>query len=140
MTVKKRVERPHTNGFPVTWDTDKRQREAIRSGAPQFGLQTSVKGKVGAGQAVTLTIPGLPAGTTAVTLNLTATNPTATSYLTVYPAGTIQPGTANLSFTKGQTISNMVIVAVGTDAKVTVYNKRRDRGRHRADLTGYFTG
>ena len=45
------------------------------------------KAKVGPGGQVTLTIPALPAGTTAVALNVTATNPTATSYLTVYPGG-----------------------------------------------------
>ena len=98
-----------------------------------------VRGKIGAGRSVTLTIAGLPAGTTAVALNVTALNPTTTSYLTVYPAGAVRPGTSNLNFTKGQTIPNMVIVAVGTGGKVTFYN-RAGTVDVIADLSGYFTG
>jgi len=74
-----------------------------------------------------------------VTLNITATNPTTTSFLTVYPAGTARPRTSNLSFTKGQTISNMLIVAVGTDGKITLYNNAGTVDII-ADLTGSFTG
>jgi hypothetical protein len=102
-------------------------------------LGTGVTGKVGAGQAVTLTIPGLPAGTTAVALNVTAVNPTATSYLTVYPAGALRPGTSNLNYTKAQMIPNQVIVAVGPGGKVTFYN-RAGTVDLIADLSGYFTG
>ena len=55
------------------------------------------KAKIGAGRSVRLTVPGLPAGTTAVTLNVTATNPTATSYVSVFPAGTNRPSASNLN-------------------------------------------
>jgi hypothetical protein len=54
-------------------------------------------------------------------------------------AGTDRPGTPNLSFTKGQTISSMVIVTVGTDGKLTFYNSAGTVDVI-ADLTGYFTG
>jgi plastocyanin len=80
------------------------------------------KAKLGAGAQVTLTIPGLPAGTTAVALNVTATGPTATSYLSLYQAGQNRPATSNLNFAAGQTIPNMVIVRVGAGNKVTFYN------------------
>jgi hypothetical protein len=73
-----------------------------------------------------------------VALNVTAVNPTATSYLTVYPAGALRAGTPNLSFTKGQVITNLVIVAVGTGGRVTFYN-RAGTVDVTADLAGYFT-
>jgi hypothetical protein len=119
-------------GAGLTGITSKRVMDTL--------LGTGVpRGKIGAGQMVTLTIPGLPAGTTAVALNVTAVNPTATSYLTVYPAGAARPVTSSLSFTTGQNVSNMVIVAVGTGGKVTFYN-RAGTVDVTADLAGYFTG
>ncbi|NMM35075.1 MAG: hypothetical protein HHJ13_13965, partial [Phycicoccus sp.] len=84
-----------------------------------------------------LTIPGLPAGTTAVALNVTATNPTAASYLTVYPAGATRPTASNLNFVKAQTIANLVIARVGTGNKVTFYNAAGTVDII-ADLAGYY--
>ena len=97
-----------------------------------------VRGKVGAGRALTLIIPGLPAGTTAVALNVMAHTSTARSYLSIYPAGAIRPRTSDLNFTRGQMIPNMVIVAVGTGGSVTFYN-RAGTVDVIADLSGYFT-
>jgi hypothetical protein len=82
----------------------------------------AVQAKVGAGQAVTLTVPGLPAGATAVALNVTVTNPTAAGYLSVYPAGVPRPTASNLNFVAGETIPNMVQVPLGPNNTVTFYN------------------
>ena len=95
------------------------------------------KAKVEPGAQVTLTIPGLPTGTTAVALNVTATNPTATSYLTLYPTGQTRPITSNLNLVKGQTIPNLVIARVATGNKVTFYNKAGTVDLL-ADLAGYY--
>jgi Domain of unknown function (DUF1906)/Fibronectin type III domain len=95
------------------------------------------KAKVGPGAQVTLTIPGLPTGTTAVALNVTATNATATSYLTLYPNGQTRPTDSNLNFTAGQTIPNMVIARVGAGNKVTFFNAAGTVDIL-ADLTGYY--
>jgi hypothetical protein len=70
---------------------------------------------------------GVPAsGVTAVVVNTTVTEPTAGSYLTVYPTGVTQPLASNLNFGPGQTVPNLVIVKVGAggaaDGKVNVYN------------------
>jgi len=68
---------------------------------------------------------GIPAtGAEAVILNLTETNPTAPSYLTVYPTtqGGSPPGTSNLDFPPGGSLANRVIVPVGPTGKVTIYN------------------
>jgi len=93
--------------------------------------------KVGPGRQVILTIPGLPAGTTAVALNVTVTNPTAPSYLTVYPAGQGRPTASQLNFVAGQTIPNMVIAQVGPGNMVTFYNSAGTVDVL-ADLAGYY--
>jgi hypothetical protein len=84
-----------------------------------------------------LTIPALPAGTTAVVLNVTATNPTAGSYLTVYPGGQTRPTASNLNFVTAQTIPNLVIARVGAGNKLSFYNAAGSVDVI-ADLAGYY--
>ena len=55
-------------------------------------------------------------------LNVTATGPTAASYLTVWPAGASQPLASNLNFTSGETVPNLVTVAVPSSGEVSIYN------------------
>ncbi len=94
---------------------------------------------VGPGQTITLQVTGVDgvAGVTAVVLNVTATDPTASSYVTVYPDGTTRPTTSNLNFTAGETIPNLVVVPVGADGEIHFYN---DTGSVElvADLEGYY--
>jgi hypothetical protein len=108
------------------------------TGAPQA--------PVGPGGTISLQVEGVagvPAtGVTAVVLNVTATNPTASSYVTVYPAGQTQPSSgpnaSNLNFTAGETIPNLVVVPVGTDGAVDFYNHTGSTDLV-ADLAGYYT-
>ncbi len=66
---------------------------------------------------------GVPAsGVSAVIVNVTVTNTTAPSYLTVFPTGFTRPVTSNLNWTAGTTIANLVEVAVGDAGQDTVYN------------------
>ncbi|MFJ8664561.1 peptidoglycan recognition protein [Streptomyces sp. NPDC093600] len=99
------------------------------------------KAKVGPGGVVTLPVAGVegvPAsGVTAVVLNVTATNPTAGSFVSVYPDGTTRTSASNLNFTAGQTIPNLVVVPV-VNGKVSFYNKSGSVDLL-ADITGYFT-
>jgi hypothetical protein len=95
------------------------------------------KAKLGAGRTLSLTVPGLPAGTTAVAINVTVTNPTASSYLSVYPGGTGRPGASNLNFVAGQTIPNLVLVPLGPGNTVTFYNKAGTINVL-TDLVGYY--
>ena len=95
------------------------------------------RAKVAAGAEVTLFIPGLPAGTTSVVLNVTATNPTATGFLTVYPAGAVRPATTNVSYAKGRTVPNLVVVNVGPGSTVTFFNSAGTVDVI-ADLAGYY--
>src|ERR1700680_2661600 len=84
-----------------------------------------VTGPVGAAATVSLAVAGkagVPAGVTAVVLNVTVTSPTASSFVSVFPDGTARPTTSNLDFVAGQTIANLVVVPVGSDGKVDFYN------------------
>jgi hypothetical protein len=95
------------------------------------------KAKLGPGAILTLTIPNLPAGVTAVALNVTATAPTAGSFLTVYPGNEGRPTTSSLNFVAGQTIPNLALVRVGPGNTVRFYNNS-GTVHVIADLTGYF--
>ena len=68
---------------------------------------------------------------------MTAVNPTAGSYVTVYPDGGSRPAVSNLNFTAWQTIPNLVIVPVGSDVKVDFYNYNGSV-HLLADLAGYY--
>src|ERR1700686_2315831 len=61
-------------------------------------------------------------GVAPVVLNVTVTNTTAGSYLTVWPAGVPRPNASNLNWTAGRTVPNLVEVAVGVGGKVSIFN------------------
>jgi len=66
---------------------------------------------------------GVPStGVTAVAVNVTVTNTTASSYLTVYPTGVALPTASNLNWVAGETMPNLVHVPLGTGGQVTVFN------------------
>ncbi|WP_051966742.1 N-acetylmuramoyl-L-alanine amidase [Kitasatospora mediocidica] len=96
---------------------------------------------VGPGGVISLQVAGnagLPAsGVTAVVLNVTATDPTSDSYVSVYPDGQARSSASNLNFTAGQTIPNLVIVPV-VNGKVDFYNFAGNVNLI-ADITGYYT-
>ncbi len=82
---------------------------------------------------------GVPAsGVEAAVLNVTVTNPSAPSYLTVWPAGQPQPATSNLNFLAGQTVPNRVVVPVGAGGQVNVANFNGTADVI-VDVNGWFT-
>ncbi|MFI7603565.1 hypothetical protein ACIBTV_00390 [Micromonospora sp. NPDC049366] len=88
----------------------------------------------------TLDLTGrVPAGTTAVVLNVTVTAPTTSGVLTVHPHGTAVPVASNLNFVAGQTIPNLVMVPV-VNGKVAIQNVSSGRTHVVADLSGWFGG
>ncbi|MGW5850971.1 hypothetical protein ACWFQ8_24005, partial [Streptomyces sp. NPDC055254] len=99
------------------------------------------KAKVGQGGTVTLQVSGtagIPtSGVTAVVLNVTATDPTTDSHVSVYPNGTTRTSASNLNFTQGQTIPNLVVVPV-VNGKVSFYNNAGSVDLI-ADVAGYYT-
>ncbi|MGZ4794229.1 MAG: hypothetical protein ACXWBO_20420, partial [Ilumatobacteraceae bacterium] len=83
-------------------------------------------GAIGQGVTTTMTVVGrgnVPlTGVGAVALNVTVTEPTASSFLTVWPTGNPRPVASNLDFVAGQTVANSVLTKVGTDGTISIYN------------------
>lgn len=81
---------------------------------------------------------GVPlTGVEAVVLNVTATRPTNGSFLTVYPKGITRPTASNVNFGAGVSVPNAVIVKLGTDGKITVFN-RFGNTDVLVDVAGYY--
>jgi len=100
--------------------------------------------QVGPGGTVTLTVPNLPAGTTGVVLNLTATglNGVDATYISACPAAQALSTcvqTSALNPNRGVTIANELTVPVAPDGKVLLYNSGGSIDLV-ADLAGYLTG
>lgn len=81
---------------------------------------------------------GVPAGATAVVLNVTVTGAQGPGYVTAYPAGITRPDTSNVNYSLGQTIPNAVIAGVGPDGSVCLFVSADTQLI--ADVTGYLTG
>jgi hypothetical protein len=82
-------------------------------------------------------VSGVPATATAVIVNVTVTNTTAPSFLTVYPSTAARPLASDLNWVAGQTIPNMVIATLGTTGAITFYNSAGSTDVV-VDLVGYF--
>lgn len=99
-------------------------------------------GPFGQGETAEITVTGLPgvpaAGVTAVALNVTGVEPTASTFLTVWPAGVAQPLASNLNVPPGGVQPNMVIAKV-TNGKIAVYN-HAGATHVVVDVVGVFTG
>jgi len=66
---------------------------------------------------------GIPAAAKGVVMNVTAAAPTWDGYLTVWPAGAEQPTASNVNFTGGQDVPNLVMVGLGADGSVDIFNE-----------------
>src|ERR1019366_5482259 len=66
--------------------------------------------------------PAVPAGATAVVVNVTAIAPTQATYVTLYPDLTSNPGTSNLNVSAGQVVANLVEVGLSAGGKIDVLN------------------
>lgn len=97
---------------------------------------------VGPGERVTIPISGVGAipssGVISVVLNATVTAATSDSYITVWPTGRAQPSTSNLNPRPGRTVPNMVVVPLGADGTVSLFNERGN-GHVIIDAVGYCT-
>ncbi len=101
-------------------------------------------GAVAAGAALSvpvLGVGGVPAsGVSAVVVNVTVTAPTAAGYVTAYPDGAARPTASNLNFSPAQTVPNLVIVAVGADGKISLFNGSAGTVHLVGDIAGYYLG
>ena len=119
--------------------------DQLRATPPQRALDTrkgigATKEIVGPKHEVRLAIAGrngVPNNATAVVLNVAATNVSAKSYVSVWPSGTTNPGTANLNVAPGRVIANLVICRLGSDGAVAIANPTGEC-HVVADVFGYF--
>lgn len=59
---------------------------------------------------------------TAVVLNITVTDTTAPSFLTLWPDGTTQPLASDLNWVAGDTLPNLIVVKLGANGSIDFYN------------------
>lgn len=68
-------------------------------------------------------VGGVPVSASAVVLNVTAANGTASrSHLRVFPSGQALPGASSLNFEAGRNVPNLVTVGVGGGGSIDIYN------------------
>ncbi|WP_316522023.1 hypothetical protein [Kitasatospora brasiliensis] len=119
------------------------------TGAPERQYDTRVDNRPLAGGTSLLGWGMKPStwGIGSLLLNVTVTNPTMDSYVTVYPDGAPAdsaptgvglPDASNLNFTKGQTIPNMVNATVGANGYVDTFNHVGSTDVV-IDMFGYYT-
>jgi alpha-tubulin suppressor-like RCC1 family protein len=103
----------------------------------------ATKGAVTAGRTLALQIDGrggVPvSGVSAVVLNVTVTQPTATGVVTLHADGTSLPLASNLNYVTGQTVPNLVIAPVGANGKVDLHVAGAGTVQLIADVSGYYT-
>lgn len=94
-----------------------------------------------AGQTVILQVTGagttkVPAGASAVVLNLTGAQATDSGFVTVWPCDAARPLASNLNLVKGATTANLVTVKLSATGTVCVYTQA---GAHLiADIAGHY--
>ena len=112
-----------------------------RTSSPTIDNAFAGGGALGQAGVVNLTVVGrgnVPAtGVGAVVLNVTATSPTASGFVTVYPSGAQRPNASNLNFVTGQTTPNLVITKVGANGQVALFNSAGNTHLI-ADVVGWF--
>lgn len=83
-------------------------------------------------------VAGIPPDAVAVALNVTAADPSAFGWLTVWPAGQPQPTTSNLNLEPHRDVANLVIVRLGHGGAIAIANARGDTDVV-ADVVGWFS-
>jgi hypothetical protein len=82
---------------------------------------------------------GIPSTAVAVSLNVTATQPTSAGHLRLYPAGETRPLASTVNYVAGQTRANNAITPLGPGGDLAVYVGQASGTVHVIiDVTGYF--
>lgn len=93
---------------------------------------------LGHGETHAVSLAGiLPAGASSIVGNVTGTNTTATTYVTIWPTGSTKPKSSHLNLVAAQTAANMALLGLGTDKSIQIYNNAGYVDIV-ADLAGYF--
>jgi hypothetical protein len=123
-------------------DTSASVPSAYVAVAPQRVLdtRTGVGAAIGPIDQLTLSfadVSSVPNEAKAVVLNLTATDGTSDSYLSVQPSGSSDSGVSSLNFLAHTTVANQVTVPLGADHSLRITNAF-GRVNVIADLSGYY--
>jgi YVTN family beta-propeller protein len=112
--------------------------------SPHRLLDTRVSGSGGpfaAGETRQLQVSGVdgvPSGAIGVMVNLTVTDLTSSTSVSVWPAGGTQPSTPNLVAAKGQIVSHLVELPLNSSGQISIWN-RAGSTQVVVDLEGYVT-
>jgi hypothetical protein len=79
----------------------------------------------------------IPTAATAAVLNVTAIDPGASGFLTVYPRGQSEPNASNVNFVAGQTTTNRVIVPISAGGAISIASTAPTDLV--VDISGYYT-
>lgn len=120
-----------TGGAPGTW-----VRPGFNPLVKRLVSAGTTTGSYTAGQKKDVTVSGLPAGMTAVAVNLTATS-TGSGSVTLYPYGTTRPGVAHLAVNPQYRWTGFAIVKLGSGSRFSVYNSAGTT-KLSIDLAGFF--
>ncbi len=80
----------------------------------------------------------IPAGASAVAINITAVTPSLPGFITVWPCDVARPDASNLNYAVGGAVANSVIAPVGASGKVCFYSNQETD--FLVDITGWFAG
>jgi len=109
--------------------------------APNRFLDTRSMGGVVADSSVSFPVAGangIPAAVSAVVFNMTVADAQSFGFATAYPTGTSRPNASNVNFNAGQIVPNSVTVPVGSDGKVSLFNRSAGVTHFLADVAGYY--
>lgn len=108
---------PSTPGATSTGPLARLVDTRLGTGAPAAALGPYGTLTVGAaGRA------SVPAGAFAAVLSVTATGGSRDGYLSLFPAGSARPGTSNLSYVAGGSVPNLVVVPLGANGSLSIFN------------------
>ncbi|WP_344044361.1 S8 family peptidase, partial [Microcella alkalica] len=97
-----------------------------RAGLPTVDGLQSGSGMLGPGGVLRVAVAGrggVPAsGAGAVSVNVTVTQPSVATHLTVFPTGVPAPNASNVNASAGQTIANSVVAKVAADGSISIRN------------------
>ncbi len=97
--------------------------------------------KLAPGEAVKVQVAGVAgipsSGCTAVVANVTAVDATSNMHFRIFPGSTARPRTANLNGRPGRPVPNLVVMGVGNDGAVEVFNSHGDTHLV-VDVFGYY--
>lgn len=94
-----------------------------------------------AGQAAQIPVhgrAGVPVAARAVVANVTAINPSAVGSTRVWAGDSAMPDTTQLAFHAGQNISNELIVPIGSNGNIQIWNSTGNT-HYTIDISGYYT-